>query len=292
MDAATFDWWFDRNPEGSLRSLAVIDGAVVGAAAHSLTRLVLAGEERIGQHSVHAVTAERARGLGIFRALEQHHEQLGLERGSSCALVFANELTRPLFLGPLGWQQIDRRRVWGRPLRGALVRRLRRSGGASDTGSARQAGQRGVRALERFGPAQEQAYRSQAGAYGNHIVRDARYLQWRYLDSPRGYAAYATRSGFAVLGHVRRGRVSAGLVMDAVAPPDEARALLRRCVREARRCDVLFALPTPSLPRSLLARCGFVPLPITFDFLGFGLAHALDARPAAWTVSLGDTDFF
>ncbi len=68
MGGEAFDWWFDGNPAGSLRSVAVRDGAVVGAAGHSLARLVVGGREQPAQFSVHAVTAPEARGLGIFRA--------------------------------------------------------------------------------------------------------------------------------------------------------------------------------------------------------------------------------
>ena len=66
---------------------------------------------------------------------------------------------------------------------------------------------------------------------GDHLIRDARYLQWRYLDSPKGYVAFASENGFAVLGYVQRGRVSTALLMELVAPLDEARSLLARCVR-------------------------------------------------------------
>ena len=155
MSGDVFDWWFHGNPAGSLMSVAVIDGDVVGVASHSLARLQIGGEERLAQYSVHAVTSERARGLGIFRALERHHEERGRELGSSCVLAFASAPTRPLFLGPLGWSQIDRRRVWGRVLRGAVARRLRRR---SIPASLSTAAGHGVERLERFGPAQEEAY--------------------------------------------------------------------------------------------------------------------------------------
>ena len=293
MRGDVFDWWFQENPAGSLMSVAVIDGEVVGVASHSLARLRIGGEERVGQYSVHAVTSERARGLGIFRALERRHEELGKELGSACVLAFASAPTRPLFLGPLGWSQIDRRRVWGRPLRAVVelrLRRLRRHGAASLSPGASE--RPGTRTLSRFGTEQENAYRALAPMLGNHLVRDARYLQWRYLDSPRPYSAYASPEGFAVLGRAQRGRISTALVMDLVAPPGQARALLARCARDARQADVLLAVPSPSLPRSLLARCGFAPLPTRLDYMGHGLSHPFDARASAWTVSFGDTDFF
>ena len=36
LSGAEFDWWFSRNPEGSLMSIARDDGRVIGVAAHSL----------------------------------------------------------------------------------------------------------------------------------------------------------------------------------------------------------------------------------------------------------------
>lgn len=288
MRGEVFDWWFGGNPEGSLMSVAVIDGEVAGVASHSLARLRIDGEERLGQYSVHAVTSERARGLGIFRALERRHEELGLERGSSCVLAFASAPTRPLFLGPLGWSQIDRRRLWGRPLRAAVGRRLRRHGAPSSPAAIDS---HGTRSLSHFGGEQEDSYRALAPILGNHVVRDARYLQWRYLDSPKRYAVYASRNGFAVLGGTHRGRLSVGLVMELIAPVGQARALLARCIRDARQADVLLAVPSPSLSLPLLARYGFAPLPTRLDYMGHGLSHPLDARASAWTVSLGDTDF-
>jgi len=288
MSGEVFDWWFGESPEGSLMSVATVEGDVVGVASHSLARLRLGGEERLAQYSVHAVTSQRARGLGIFRALEQRHEQLGKERGSVCVLAFASAPTRPLFLGPLGWSQIDRRRVWGRPLTAALARRLRRSDAAATPAVD---GDR-TAALTRFGPEQEAAYEALAPRLGNHVVRSARYLQWRYLDSPRGYAAFASSEGFAVLGSVPRGRLVAGLVLELVAPPDQAGALLSRCARESRDADVLLAVPSPLLTQRVLGRHGFVPLPTRLDFMGLGLAQPLDARADAWTLALGDTDFF
>src|ERR687884_1083434 len=75
MSRAEFEWWFERNPAGSLMSVARTDGRVVGVAAHSPYRAVLEGEERLVTFSVHATTAASARGKGVFQALELRHEE-------------------------------------------------------------------------------------------------------------------------------------------------------------------------------------------------------------------------
>jgi hypothetical protein len=271
LSGDAFDWWFDGNPSGSLRSVAVRGGEVVGVAGHSLCRLRLGARERLGQFSVHAVTAPSARGLGVFRALERRHEEQGAELGSTCVLAFASASTRPLFLGPLGWTRIDRRRVWARPF---------------------PVGRRG-RALARFEERHERAYRLVADAWGHHVVRSLAYLDWRYARSPRGYRLVESpKGGFAVVGFTRRHGLRLGLLLELVGSAGETRRLLRAALAEARGCVALLAVPTSSLPRAVLARHGFLPTPYRLDFMGKGLREPLDSRPDAWTVTLGDTDFF
>lgn len=312
MTREHFDWWFLRNPAGSLMSVAEIDGRVVGVASHSLGRLVLGGREQLGQFSVHATTDASARGLGIFKQLELRHEQEGGARGSQVVLAFASAPTSPLFTGPLGWTAIDPRRVWMRPLRGAagLVARRGRPGpgpggpggpgGGEGLAPAREpgpwrAGGVEVRRVQEFGEREEAAYAAARGRLGNHVVRDAAYLNWRFLDGPVGYRAFASPNGFAVLGWKRHRGVSLAYVAECVAPPAEARALLRRCLAEAHGAEACALVPPAGLPRAALAALGFVPSHISLDFMGKalpGAAAPLDARSAAWVVSLGDTDFF
>ena len=50
-----FDWWFRENPAGSLMSVALMQGRVVGVAAHSLFRMAVGEKTVLGSFS-----AERA----------------------------------------------------------------------------------------------------------------------------------------------------------------------------------------------------------------------------------------
>jgi GNAT superfamily N-acetyltransferase len=263
LSGEEFDWWFGRNPAGSLMSVAQDDGRVLGVASHSLYRTVLGGEERLASFSVHATTDPAARGRGIFVALERKHEQEAQEQGVAVVLAFASAPTAPLFLGPLGWTEIGRLRIWARPFPAA--------------------GKDAERVAE-FSHGDDAA-----STWPNHVIRDATYLNWRYLDSPRDYAAYRTQGGYAVLGHKRhRGRPVA-LVADLVGP---VRPLLRACIAGVRPgTRVLFALPAPGQAAAYLS-CGFVPTPRTLNFMGKPLAGQLETDPRAWRVTLGDTDFF
>jgi Acetyltransferase (GNAT) domain len=272
MGGVVFDWWFDGNPAGSMRSVAVRDGEVVGAAGHSLCRLVVDGRHRLAQFSVHAATTPSARGLGIFRSLERRHEEQGRDWGSICVLGFVSGPTRPIFTGPLGWTRIDRRRVWARPL---------------------PIGRKRARRIERFEERHETAAAAIAPRLRNHVLRDSRYLNWRFAESPRGYRMLeAPLGGFAVVGFTRRGGLRVALVMELIAEEEDLSLLVPAAVAAARGSLVLLAVPSPVLSRSRLLRHGFVPTRYRLDLMGKGLAEPLDSRSEAWTVSLGDTDFF
>src|SRR5262245_12248191 len=154
MSPAEFDWWVDGNPTGNLRSVACVDGRVVGVAAHSLVRMVLDGQERTAAFSVHATTHASARGQGIFAELERKHEREATDRDVAVVLAFASAPTAPIFLGPLGWAEIARLRVWVRPPL--------------------------AQAPAPVEPTLFDDARDAAATWPNHVVRDAEHLNWRY----------------------------------------------------------------------------------------------------------------
>lgn len=284
LSGETFDWWFEDNPVGSARVVAVRDGSVIGAVGHSRFRARLGGRERVVEFSLHAVTDPIARGQGVFTALERALQERAGAEDAACALVVPNRASRPLYQERLGWTSLAVRRVWARPLRGALVRLLGRRPRWTASGAARR--------VERFGEATDALYERLAPSLGNHLVRDARHLTWRYLDAPREYRVLGSETGFAVLGRTARRGASLAVVMDVLADPGDVPALVRACVQEAgSAADALLALPTPCLPRGTLARLGFAPTPVALRLLGIALGEPLDARADAWTLAPGDTDF-
>jgi GNAT superfamily N-acetyltransferase len=261
VSGEVFDWWLGGNPAGSVVSIARIDGRVVGGAAHSLLPMVVDGERCLASWSLYAVTHPSARGRGIWAALESRNEQEAAERGAAVALTFPNELTAPIFLGRLGWTEIARLRTWARPLLAQVP-----------------------------GPADEPRFdgpEDAAGAWPNHVVRDAEHLNWRYAASPRPYRAVRSDGGYAVVGRTRYRGVETAVLADLVGG---SRALLRRAVAAAGG-RLMIALPAPE-QRSNFLSVGFVPAPYTIRLLGRSLGGKLNADPAAWRFTLGDTDFF
>jgi GNAT superfamily N-acetyltransferase len=266
LSGPEFDWWFKDNRMGSLMSVARVGGRVAGVASHSLARMVLGGVERQVSFSVHATTEASARGLGIFPALEKRNEQEAEDRGAAVVLGFASKPTTPIFLGQLGWTEIGRIRVWARP----FPRRPRR--------------------LEPYARVQRFRHAGDAAkSWPNHVVRDAEYMNWRYIDSPRDYVAVAMGGNYAVLGHKEHRGTALAYVADLVGPP---KPLLRACLAEVRPGSrALVAIPAPE-HRAAYASMGFFPSRTTLHLLGKALAGELDTDRRAWRFTLGDTDFF
>ena len=283
MSEGEFDWFFERNPAGSRILSAAEDGAqLAGVLAMSFARAIVEGREELVSFAVHAVTHPRARGKGIFSRLELRNEERAAEAGASLALGFTNPMAGPILVGKLGWHDLYRMRLWARVLR--PLRALRRRGGGGLPPSHGGT-------LARFGPVQEDASRTVLARWGNCLVRDAAYLNWRYVDTPRDYRRFASAHGYAVVGHSIHKGVSAAVICDLVAPTGEARSLLRRCLREARGgADVAIGVPAPD-QRTAYLSLGFVPTPVTIRVIGKPL-HS-DARlPERWHFAPGDSDIF
>ena len=310
IDDAEFEWWFERSPARSyVISVAHADGRLVGMAAMSYFRTLLDGCERIVAVPVHVATDAAFRRRGVFSTLELRNERLAGEAGIPLRITFPNAASHRVFVGDLGWRDLPGRRLWARPLRtAAVVRYLARR--ASDAGGMRPAAPHPshragvtVAPLERFDEQTDALWR-EAAAGENQFVRDATFLNWRYVDSPRDYRRFAAYAGsrlvgFVVMGHTIKHGVSSGFVADLVTSPDDEAAsvaLLGRCVDElAPGTDALVALPARR-QRAGFLRARFLPTHRRIRFIGKPLqdaaAPALGARSRAWHFTLGDFDFF
>jgi GNAT superfamily N-acetyltransferase len=263
MSPAEFDWWFDRNPAAPriLNEARDDDGTALGVLAMSCARM----SQGLAAFAVHAVTTPASRGRGVFSTLELHNERQAALAGASWALGFTNPQAGPILVGKLGWEDITSLRIWVRPKR--LRKRAR--------GSLRQTGV-GV-------------FTDSVAYDTHHIVRDARYLNWRYADSPRPYLRIDDGNGWAVVTHSVWHGYSSAVVCEAVGGP----RLLRKCAH-AVDADIAVAMVNPGEERTYLA-AGFLPTPRTIRFIGKRLmddALELPKRRDAWYLTLGDLDFF
>ena len=257
MSEAEFDWWFDRNPAGPriLNAAREDDGTPLGVLAMSFARF----ENGLAAFAVHAVTTPAARGRGVFSELELHNEQEAAAAGAIWALGFTNPMAGPILVGRLGWEDVASLRVWARP------KRLRRRG----DGRLKDA------RLSSVAP---------RDLPGHHIVRDDAYLHWRYNDSPRRYA----QAGDAVATHAVWHGFSSAVVCESGSSRD------LRGAAAAADADLAVALVNKGEERTYLA-AGFIPTPRSIRFIGKRLRDDAPPLPhdrSAWTLTLGDVDFF
>jgi GNAT superfamily N-acetyltransferase len=263
LTAEEFEWWFGRNPAGSILRTALVDGQVAGVGAHMVARMVIGGEERRVSWSCHAVTSPAASGRGIFTELQRALDQAAEEQGIELVLGFGNEVTNPMFFDRLGWSDVAHYRIWARP----VVRGGRGEAGAFDVDGDAAAGWR------------------------NHLVRDEQYLRWRYESSPRPYATLGSENGYAVVWPAKPlGTRTIAVLSDLAAAADEVPGLLRRAAGVARS-RFLFGLPAPE-QRNAFVRAGFVPTHLSMHLIGRGLNGPLELDPAAWQFTLGDADYY
>lgn len=272
-------WWLHGGPSGPAAASLMLDGdgSPVGSGTMALRRISLDGEERLAGLAAHMATDPAARRRGVFSALELRNEALAAARGGAVALVFPSPAAAPIYRRRLGWRDLPGVSVRVRPL---------------STGAPAVAG-----ALEELGADVDElctAARPSARAY---LVRDAAYLRWRYLESPREYAILAQRrrdrlAALAVLGRAKRRGLRIAVLAELIALPDaggdEIRTLLGRCAAAARGAHVLAAAASP-----LLRGQGFLPTPYRIRAMGKELAEgvALPAERSAWHLTLGDVDF-
>lgn len=168
-----------------------------------------------------------------------------------------------------------------------------------------------VNRLERFDARFDSFWHMVRDDYRVQVVRDAAYLNWRYVDAPGAvYERICIEDpsgrvqGYAVLGVRRRGAQLRGCIADLVTARQGSARLARRLVREAvawfraRGADIgeAWAFPHTHL-RAALVRRGFIPRRTGQGGLHAG-ALSLPARPAmaaveqerSWFLSLGDSD--
>lgn len=268
MTQEEFEWWFERNPVGPrvVSAARDEDGSPLGVLAMSCVRT----DAALAACSVHGVTTPAARGKGVFTRLELHNEDVVRDAGVGWTFAFTNPRTGPIFLGPLGWEDVSPLRLWARP------RRARRRG----TGKWRV-----ERACPPFEP------RHETGFAMHHIVRDRQYLTWRFTESPRPYHRVETAEGWAVVTLTTWHGYSVAVVCEAVG--SRLGRVIRRCLADVDS-DLALALVNPGERLAYLS-AGFLPTPRTIPFVAKRMREDAPPLPhdrGRWRFTLGDMDFF
>ncbi len=252
-DEAELAWFYEDNPvRPASVLLAEEDGKTVGTAAIAFVPMSVGGERLEVGMPLRVATDPDYRGRGIFRELQEANEARVQGLGVRLLLTVPNAASAPVFLGKLGWSALPSLRVWsrwrlwsGKP-RSRSVERFTEVPGVEPTGPDR-------------------------------VLRDAAWLNWRFVDSPTPYALLQG-DGYAVV----RGRGRIGVLA----------AVQGDLVGDAGRIaggNALIAAPPPWL-RSRYTRAGYLPTHRRFTLLGKSLDPTL-AVPVSPHFELGDLDF-
>lgn len=291
-DDAYHRWQYQDNPAGpALSALAMQrqQGAVIGQFGALPVRMWIDGAERLAALALNVATNPAERGRGVFTALGLAADEYMTQAGATLAWALPNENSFPGFVGHLGYSRAGDVPLLARPVnvRRLVQRRVRLPGldraaallarpfAAPLPPAARPVDGVAVRVVGRFDEPFDALWARVRGRQRVMVVRDARYLDWRFRSIPlREYHSFLATvdgepAGYIVLRIAKIVDMDAGLVVDFVTVPANdgkraGRALLSEALAwfAGRDLDLLGSLMLPHAPEyRLLRQAGFYALP-------------------------------
>jgi Predicted acetyltransferase len=240
-----YRWKYFGNPVGdAIVFIAIAGNEVVSVVAASPKRISLSGSVVAAYELGDFLTADNYRGRGLFSRLIELACQDASLRGASLVYVRPNDVSFPIVTNKLSFfeaRRMDARRYVvpshalssktrlapsffraigvDALLRTCCIPRFRNNALK-------------VVAMERFGEETDQLWSKAAAGYAFAVVRDSRYLNWRFADCPTPYKMWrALRSG-ATAGFIvisKNSKNTAGKIIDLFTEKNDveaARALL------------------------------------------------------------------
>jgi GNAT superfamily N-acetyltransferase len=310
-----WDWQYTRNPntppDGVQIWLAREGPTIIGQHATMPVRLWVSGQEIPGSWGMDLMVApERQRqGVGevLFRAWDQHvGAAMGLGLSPSSRRLF-EKLHWPLIaqvpglVKPLTRRAL-RRAAWPVPLNrlvSAITYPFIRFVARTRPLAAQ------IEPIRHFDERFTELWERVKGGFGLSVKRDARYLNWKYVEPPHvRYSIVAlkrdeTIGGYAVYRHTREPRGRVTLLVDFFADPADVaglETLLRWVDREARAADSdkIRALSMHAGFRQTLKRSGYFgvgsDVEVAVKVNGLPVGPRFYAETDDWHVTLGDSD--
>jgi hypothetical protein len=282
-----WEWRFLRNPAGhGTIELAWVGGTLAGHYAVSPTRMRIRGEDVLAGLSGTTMVHSQYRGLGLFPKLARQTYGRARDAGQKLVMGFPNSSSHRGLVRDLGWGDVHEV-----PQFAADVRDI---GGELDDP--------GVIELERFDRRFDWLWEDIKDATPVSVVRNQRYLQWRFVENPENryrifaYQDRATLAGYAV---AKRYQDQLHMVDILCRDPETGVRLTRRVARaaSAQGVPVVSAWLNPGLGlHHELERLGFQPRgPVTY-FCVLALDPAPGLRGAYdfqnWYLTMGDSDVY
>lgn len=330
-DPTYHEWQSARSPAGpAITTLAREEGTgrLIGQAVTVPIRVSLLGEPHVANLCLNVATAPEWRGRGVFSALLNDVSALSEEEGLAFTFAFPNQASHPSFIKRAAYTDIGSVPLLLRPLNpqrlaykrtgNRLLAKIASLAGLAwrppPVGPQEDAPHLEIAPIASFDDSFTAFWERLRGRFPVMVVRDAAYLNWRFLEVPlRRYVSFAARSdgevrGFIVLRVAPVSRFDAGLIVDlAVEPGQLGLAAGRRLIDQAYSyfadcdLDILGSLALPHTEEFRLMRAkGFWVCPKPLEPQPFRLVvrcygegsgpgrAALDFRN--WFITMGDYD--
>ncbi len=322
FDQDGWRWQFaEAVSRGGYIYLADDNGILAGQYATIPVRMNVSGTRIDGALSLDTMTDPGYRKQGIFVTLAKKVYEDTRSSGVSIVYGFPNDNSFHGFIKHLDFFVLEEIPTWIRPvsMQGFL---LAKPGGrvpAAVLGRPLQAifdlvfrpggtgGGIKVKSEPVFTPSVDGLYEKVSPLIGNHVIRDFKYLRWRYDENPRHsykrFFAYRSDepAGYCVCGKRERDGVKIGLIVDFLASPDDSAAvssLLRASLSwfgEEKMTLASCLLPKGSPFLKAFKRAGFLMPKRPFPYIVRINDDSLGCREIAdgkrWHITFGDGDF-
>jgi GNAT superfamily N-acetyltransferase len=321
-------WEFRDNPAGHGSIwLAVAGNKVVGQYAVIPVRVQYRDEVVVSSLCLEVMTHPDYRRQAVFSTLGSRlHEELEKE-GIPVTYGFPNRYSVQGLVSKLGWIYICCLRVFVKPFGASRIAQIfkshqalgfpmksmlrlftRRLSGPDDT-PLDEGGE--IKWIDRFDERIDVFWEHAAPRHRIAVVRDSKYLNWRYFDNPgRQYRAVIAQKGEEILGYVilrcmKQFGLRGGMIVDLEALPNRE-SVLSILLREAenflrgRQMDLAACLINGDDKYvTVLSRRGFLPLPKKAWFKEWHFECRLNtpafdmesvSNCSDWFLTFGDTD--
>lgn len=312
-------WKYLESPLGKGHvAMAVSGGEVVSLSAAVPKRMRISGQEHLVFELGDFITAPSWRRKGLFSKLIEMLCTASRESGAALVYVRPNESSFPILANKLGFhefQQVDERRLVvpsaALSRKTGLPRSILKATGMDAMAQAvlvPAANGLRIERLERFGAETDELWARTKGDFAGALVRDSKFLNWRYVDHPGPFKIWLARRGGEAAGYLVSFQNRAeplGWVLDLYTGKDDreasaallsqaARAMLSDGMRAIYSWTVRPAEPSAS-GASLRRACPVVGEPylhVAMKILDSGALKASDIPQRGWHLALGDFDGF
>lgn len=242
-DRAAWDWYIERNPYGANMGWVADDhGKIVGRYGMVPMEMQANGKRMIIAQAVEIMTHPDYRKQGMFPAMATQVFADLPAMGINFAIGFPNDAARPGHQ-KFGWKELGWIQASLRPIHSGVVGKryfknplaARLSGVGSDIALKllfdwrRPAGLGTVTStvIDRFDGQFDDLWRRAGSRYPIALVRDARYLNWRYVDCPYSYTKRLFEIdgrlvGCSIVRVLPRGGATEGHICDLVLDAEPA----------------------------------------------------------------------